>query len=287
MRFFYRLLLRSHIAALLLLPAVSALLAQQNPVSTESPTILPAGKARAEVGFGEYFNQPFPLSGLDGTLTKLGAVRFGYSYGGNVELQFDGTLLDILHVKSRHDAFNTYLTTTNNVTADVGDFTLWTKFRLISEYHFFSTVSIRFGVQLPNASNESGLGIDEFDFYSSFLLEKHIAGIRWVLNAGLGILGDPATLSEQHDTFIYAVGGYIPIGDNSTFILEAAGRTGHHGIGVYRLSNAKFGGMTMAAGLSWKVLGVMSFAPSDNSKGVELVIGHNFTLIEEHAKNEY
>jgi hypothetical protein len=259
------------------------LLSQQYPISTETPQILPAGGAHAEVGFGRYEDQTFPLSGLEGTLTKLGILRFGFSYDNNVELQFEGTILDLLDVKSRREAFDSAEATTNSVTGDIGDFTLWTKFRLISEYHFFSTVSIRFGVQLPNASNESGLGIDEFDFYSSFLFEKHYAGIRWVVNAGLGILGNPARLSDQHDTFIFAFGSYIPIRENSTIVLETAGRTGHQGIGVYRLANAKAGAQTMLAGLSWKLAGVMSFSRSDNSKGADLVVGYDFTIIDNTA----
>ena len=264
---------------LLIVAAPSILFSQQYPVSTESAGILPAGTAHAELGIGEYFDQTFPLSGLDGNLTKLGIMRFGFSYDGNVELQFDGTLLDILRVKGREPAFNNSLTTSKSVTSDIGDFTLWTKFRLVSEYHSFSSVSIRFGVQLPNASNESGLGIDEFNFYSSFLFEKHLAGVRWVLNAGLGILGDPVTLSEQHDTFIYAAGSYIPIGDRSTLVMETAGRTGHHGLGVYRLTNAKAGGQTVFGGIAIKLLGVMSFASSDNAQGAELSVGYDFTII--------
>ena len=112
------------------------------------------------------------------------------------------------------------------------------------------------------------------------MFEKHYAGIRWVVNTGLGILGDPATLSEQHDTFIFAFGSYIPIDDRSTLVFEAAGRTGHNGIGVYRLTNAKVGAQTSFAGLSWKLLGVRSFAASDNSNGAELVVGFDFTILE-------
>ena len=259
---------------------------QQYPVNTETPTVLPAGSALAEFGIGRYYDQPFPLSGLEGTLTKLGTLRFGYSYDGNVELQFDGTILDLLDVKSRHAAFNSDIASTNAVTGDIGDFTLWTKFRLISEYHYFSTVSIRFGVQLPNASNESGLGVDEFDFYSSFLVEKHIHGVRCVLNAGLGILGDPARLSSQHDTFIYGAGAYVPVGENSTMVLEAAGRTGHQGIGVYRLANAKAGEETHFFGLHWKLLGVLSFSRADNSRGAEIFVGYDFKIVDSDPPRE-
>ena len=157
---------------------------------------------------------------------------------------------------------------------------------MISEYHFFSTVSIRFGVQLPNASNESGLGVDEFDSYSSFLLEKHIGGIRCVVNTGLGILGNPARLSDQHDTFIYGFGSYVPLGDKLDLILETAGRTGHQGPGVYRLANADAGIQTALLGLSWKLLGVISFSPSDNSKGAQIVAGYDFAIIDDIASSK-
>ena len=262
------------------------LLSQQYPISTETPQILPAGGAHAEVGFGRYVDQTFPLSGLEGTLTKLGNLRFGFSYDNNVEIQFDGTVHNLLEVKSRHEALNSALATTNSVTGDIGDFTLWTKFRLISEYHFFSTVSIRFGVQLPDASNRSGLGVNTFDSYSSFLVEKHFGGIRWVVNAGLGILGSPAELRQQHEMFIYGFGSYIPLGEELNLLIETAGRTGHQGPGVYRLANADAGVQTMLAGLSWKLLGVMSFSPSDNSKGAQIVVGYDFTIIENVASGK-
>ena len=267
-------------ACMALLCAAAPLLSQQYPIVTETPTILPAGVSHVEIGIGHYYDQPFPLSGLEGTLTKLGILHFGFSYDGNVELQFDGTLLDLLQVTSREPAFNSAIATTNSVTGDIGDFTLWTKFKLMSEYTHAVSFAIRFGVELPNASNESGLGIDEFDFYSSFLLERHLSGIRFVLNAGLGILGDPTKLSEQHDTFIYGVGVYTPLGPTCNLDLEAAGRTGHQGIGVYRLANAKAGGETEAWGVTWKLLGVLSFSRTDNSRGAELGLGYNFRITE-------
>jgi hypothetical protein len=259
------------------------LISQQYPVPTETPEILSAGTAHAEIGFGQYADQTFPLSGLEGTLTKLGNLRFGFSYDNNVELQFDGTVHNILEIKSRHEALNSTLATSNSVTGDVGDFTLWTKFRLISEYSFFSTVSIRFGVQLPDASNRSGLGVNTFDFYSSFLFEKHFGGIRWVLNTGLGILGSPAELRQQHEVLIYGFGCYAPLGEKLAFVLETAGRAGHQGPGIYRLANGDAGLQTTFAGISWKLLGVLSFSPSDNSRGAELVVGYDFSIIEDTA----
>ena len=49
----------------------------------------------------------------------------------------------------------------------------------------------RFATKLPNASNESGLGLDTTDFYASVLVGKTVQSVRVVGNVGLGILGDP------------------------------------------------------------------------------------------------
>ena len=52
-------------------------------------------------------------------------------------------------------------------------------------------VGLRFATKLPNASNESGLGLDTTDFYASLLVGKTVQSVRIVGNGGLGILGDP------------------------------------------------------------------------------------------------
>ncbi len=66
---------RASIAVYFLSSIPVILLSQQYPISTETPQILPAGGAHAEVGFRRYEGQTFPLSGLEGTLTKLGNLR--------------------------------------------------------------------------------------------------------------------------------------------------------------------------------------------------------------------
>ena len=50
---------------------------------------------------------------------------------------------------------------------------------------------MRFATRLPNASNESGLGLDTTDFFVSGLFGKTVQSIRFVGNVGLGILADP------------------------------------------------------------------------------------------------
>ena len=65
--------------------------------------------------------------------------------------------------------------------------------------------AIRFATKLPNASNESGLGLDTTDFYISALGAKTIESMRVVGNLGLGILGDPTRGDRQNDVLTYGL----------------------------------------------------------------------------------
>ena len=257
----------------------SFLAAQQRPLPVEPATLLKYGNAQIEFGGAHFREQPFPLSGLTGNLTKIGTIRFGIALSEYVELQTDGTLLDILNVTDRVRAFNSVRTTTRNPTTDVGDFSFWTKFGLFSEYVSGVGVSIRFGVQLPNASNESGLGIDEMNFFSSLLLQKHFAG-QWTANIGLGVLSDPTQLGQQHDVLIYALEYFLPMNGSTFFLLQTAGRTGHDGIGMRRLANGKIGLEKSFGDVAVKMFGVANFSPADNAKGVELSFSYLFHAIE-------
>ncbi len=234
---------------------------------------------QTEFGAAHFLGQTFPLSGLKGNLTKIGSIRFCISLSEYVELQTDGTLLNILDITERKSAFNSNKTTSNDPTADIGDFSVWTKFGVLSEYSSGIGISVRFGIQLPNASNESGLGIDEMNFFSSLLFQKHYAG-TWTLNAGLGILSDPQQVGSQHDVVTYGIEYVLPVGESMNLLLQTAGRAGHDGIGVRRLANTKIGFEKSFNDVSIKGFGVTNFSPSDNAKGVELTILYTFQIIE-------
>jgi len=65
-----------------------------------------------------------------------------------------------------------------------------TKIRLLAEGASRPALGIRFATKLPNASNESGLGLDTTDFYIALLGAKTVQSIRVVGNFGVGILAD-------------------------------------------------------------------------------------------------
>ncbi len=270
--------MKKFLLLLCILPSI--LISQQHLHAIETATLLDPGHAQIEFGAARFLQQPFPLSGLEGSLWKLGNLRFCISLSGFVELQTEGTLLNILDITKRQPAFNSGITTTNNQTADIGDFSLWTKFSVLNEYSSSIGFSVRFGVQLPNASNESGLGIDEMNFFSSLLFQKHFVGL-WTINTGLGILGDPTLVSSQHDVFIYGIEYLLPIGSTTDLHLQSSGRRGHDGNGIRHLSNIKLGLETSVSDdLSLLLFGIKNFSSSDNSKGVEINVVYTFHVME-------
>jgi len=120
------------------------------------------------------------------------------------ELQIDGGIYNGLNVKSRRAApLSDLLDFDGDHTHDVEDMVIATKIRLVGESPSRPAIGLRFATKLPNASNESGLGLDTTDFYFSALLGKTVQSIRMVGNAGLGILADPVEGNRQNDVFTY------------------------------------------------------------------------------------
>jgi hypothetical protein len=94
---------------------------------------------------------------------------------------------------------------TGDRTSDVEDIVVATKIRLLQETAGRPAFGIRFATKLPNASNESGLGLDTTDFFVSALGGKTVQSIRIVGNFGLGILGDPTRGDRQNDVVTYGL----------------------------------------------------------------------------------
>jgi hypothetical protein len=66
-------------------------------------------------------------------------------------------------------------------------------------------MAVRFSTKLPNASNESGLGLDTTDFHFGFALGKTVRSVRTVANVGFAILADPARGDRQNDVLEFGV----------------------------------------------------------------------------------
>ena len=255
------------------------LVGQQRPLFVRTPETLQPGESSILFSISYLHNQTFPLSGLSGDLYKLGSLHFVTALSSRVEFECEGTLLDVLSVKQRSPAYNSAITTSNTVTGDVGDFSFWSKIQLSNEYRSAFSSALRFGIQLPNTSNESGLGIDEMNFFAQLLFQKHLAGIM-TLNIGFGIYSDPTELGSQHDVAIYAFGYQLPVSEQTFVELQSAGRYGHTGIGLYRLAASKFGITYQFDDFSFCGNFILNHAPTDNAKGVELGVEYHFPMID-------
>jgi len=180
--------------------------AQQRPLVTEDPETIGAGLILVEAGFDYSISAVYPASGLKGDLMRLPMLGVSFGVSSIAEIQIDGGPYDRLAVTDRFDApLSSMVKFTGSTTSDVDDIVIGTKVRVLSEGPSRPAIGFRFATRLPNASNESGLGLDTTDFHFSMLVGKTIQSVRIVGNVGLGILGDPTTLDNQNDVLLYGV----------------------------------------------------------------------------------
>jgi hypothetical protein len=189
-------------AAIVLLPIAAS--AQQRPLLTEDPETIGAGRVLAEAGFDVGRGVSYPASGLEGNLLRLPLLGLSIGVSSIAEVQIDGGLYNRLSITERSVApLAGMVTATGDSTSSVEDWTIATKVRLLSETGNRPGLGFRFATKLPNASNESGLGLDTTDFFASLLAAKTVQSIRVVTNVGVGILGDPTRGDRQNDVLTY------------------------------------------------------------------------------------
>ena len=155
-------------AALAVLALARPALAQQRPLVTEDPETIGAGRLLLEGGVDFARDQQYPVSGLKGNLWRVPTIGLSVGLSSIAELQIDGGLRDRLSITQRKPApLSPLVTATGTSTHDVEDVVLATKIRMLTETPRRPAVGIRFATKLPNASNESGLGLDTTVFAPS------------------------------------------------------------------------------------------------------------------------
>ena len=190
------------IAALVLLPLSAS--AQQRPLLTEDPETIGAGRILTEFGFDYGKDVSYPASGLEGNLLRLPVVGVSVGVSSIAEVQIDGGFYNRLSITERNVApLSDMVTATGDSTSSVEDWSIGMKIRLLPETERRPAFGFRFATKLPNASNESGLGLDTTDFFASVLAAKTVQSIRTVANVGVGILGDPTRGDRQNDVLTY------------------------------------------------------------------------------------
>ena len=213
------------LAAAAVLLAVPPAFAQQRPLVTEDPEPVGAGRLLLESGIDLLHGQRFPVSGLEGNMLRLPTLGVSVGISSIAELQIDGGFYDRLSIKTRQAApLSSLLTVTGTQTHDVSDIVVGTKVRLLGESESHPSLGVRFATKLPNAGNESGLGLDTTDFFASLLVAKNIQSLRLVGNAGFAILGDPTSGNRQNDVLTYGLSVARAITDRAEVVSELNGR---------------------------------------------------------------
>ncbi len=177
--------------------------AQQRPLVTEDPLTIGAGRLLIEAGVESGANVDYPVSGLTGDRLSI-PIGVSFGLGDVAELQIDGGY-NWLDVERRRDAPLSGRVDPRDRTGDVHDLVIATKVTVVREGDRRPAFGLRLATQLPNASNESGLGLDSMTFIGTLLAGKTTGSTRIVGNAGIAIMSDVTEGSIQQDAFVGSV----------------------------------------------------------------------------------
>jgi hypothetical protein len=177
--------------------------AQHRPLTVQDPEVIGQGRVLIEAGLESGTNVKYPVSGLTGDRWAL-PIGISIGVGPSVELQLDGGY-QWLGIDRRDLAPLDDRVAPGDSTSDVIDVIVGTKIRLLTEGRRRPAIGLRLATELPNASNESGLGRDTLNFSASLLLGKTLGSTRIAANGGVILLSDVLQGSLQQDAFVGGV----------------------------------------------------------------------------------
>ena len=254
-------------------------MAQRRPLVTETAETVPEGHALFEFGVEFLQDSTFRLSGLKGDQTRVGVYGLRIGAGKRIEVQILGSFQELLNIEKRFPGpHSSILNFSGNSTSAWGDLTMGTKLRILDERPGAPAFATRFSVQLPNTSNESGLGNDETNFFSSLIVEKSLGKLRLISNLGLALLGDPVDAAAQDDLFSYGFGLIYSVNPQVRVIADTYGRLGPGGIGTEEQSSLRLGAQIQGGGLYWDVGALVGFRDTDPPYGLIIGISKQFRM---------
>jgi len=217
--------MRTALISVMISLAAGGALAQQRPLLTEDPETIGAGRLLLEGGVEYDDDVVYPVSGLQGNLLRVPIVGLSIGVSSIAEIQIDQASFSRLDIKARRRApLSDLVTATGSSTTDADDLLIGAKIRIAPEGTSRPAFGFRFATKLPNAGNESGLGLDTTDFLSSILVGKTTQSVRIVGNIGLGILADPTNGNRQNDVVTYGLSFARAITNEAEVVGEVNGR---------------------------------------------------------------
>ncbi len=254
-------------------------LSQQRPLVTERAATVEDGHLLFDVGFEFLQDAVFPFSGLKGDLSNVAVMGARFGMGSRVEVQMLWTARQFLNINERFDAPGSgNLNFSGNSTDDFGNLNMATKVNLISGQQKTLIIASRFGVELPNTSNEKGLGTDETNFFTQLLVEKRLDRVDVIGNVGLAILGDPVDAGAQDDLLTYGFAVVARATPRLNLVAEINGRNGPSGIRIEEQSRIRAGIQYQAGGVTWDLAGFWGLKDTDPDTGIIVGLSKTFKL---------
>lgn len=268
------------VAGLIGIAATAApVLAQNRPFWTEPASTVPKKNIRFEAGFEFFQDVTLTLPGLKGDLSSIGVLGLRSGVGEQVELQLFWTVQNFFNIDERFPAPNSdKLDFSGNSTNSIGDLFIGAKWRFLEEKGSRPAIGLHFMTQLPNASDETGLGNDVLNFFNTFLVEKHFSDTRVVLNLGLAILSDPLDASSQDDLLLYGLSVLHPVSDNVSLLADYYGRAGPGGIGTEEQMRLRLGGQIRTGKVYWDVAFMFGMRDTDPKTGILVGLSYDFSF---------
>ena len=267
--------------ALLLLLAPGQAAAQQRPLLTEDTRTVAAGSARFELGFDFEQNRNFPLSGLNGDLSRFGVVSLTLGLGRQVEIETGGVLQNYLSINRRYRPSAIPLTVTGNSTNDIGDFFFATKVRLVEEARRRPAIGVRFGAELPNSNQARGIGLNRTTTFGTLLLGKTVGRWRLMGNVGMAIVPAPTNNFSQNDPLTYSMAATYDWTKRVTLAGEVQGRSSLRRVtplGTESEGGVRIGARIRAVGLTWDVAALRGYHPASPRTGMMIGVTYQGEL---------
>jgi hypothetical protein len=256
--------------------------AQQRPLVTEEVQTVKPGEVRFELGFELLQDKDFPLSGLNGDLSRLGVMALTAGLATNVEFELGGVVQNYLNINRQYQAsaIPLQLSSAPNSTHDVGDFYLASKFKLRSEGRRAPGLGFRFGAELPTTNQARGIGLNQTNFFGTVLAGKHFGPeerVNVFSNLGIGILTAPVASFTQNDVLLYGLAATYRLNRRFTIVSEVNGRHSTRNIaplGTESDGNYRLGGRIRIRGLTFDVAGTKGVYRNSAKSGVTFGISY-------------
>jgi hypothetical protein len=273
--------MRTFLFSAVVVLTASAAFAQQRPLVTEDPETIGAGRLLLEGGVEYARDAVYPVSGLRGNLLRLPLVGVSVGVSSIAEIQIDQASFSHLNITSRRPGPLTGLVTaTGSSTTDTDDLLIGAKIRIAPEGARRPAFGFRFATKLPNANNESGLGLDTTDFFASVLAGKTTESVRIVGNIGFGILGDPTNGNRQNDVLTYGLSFARAITNAAEVVGEVNGRANTRSAGPLPGTESRSivrMGLRYTTG-GWRADGAVLIGATDNDPGIGFTAGFTYAF---------